>query len=470
MMRKNQHWIITVVLVVGFLVGGATPVGYAQSKGQDPVDIAAYVPLDGGRTWTYQWTVQYRDGRKETSSHTKSFEGPEFLSTGYAYRFMSDLGDYVLLSVENQQLRMHGSVEPSRNIRFAFDPPVVLYSQGMEFNRPYAITQEAEDGSGPRTWTTVIEGIETADTPMGKFGVCLKIRLEMTSAIARTKTVYYYARGIGLVAYQYEAWTGKNNRAEIAIDAGLKLAQVSGRTITSVSQLEILNTKVWAAANRPDQGDPDARRAFRQAYEKLYFWPAKFPGFLAEFTVKQGSDPTAMSMVSQGTVAVTSDLKMKVTGSIKAASVQVESEVSQLITHLKEKPFDSQYKDATFAAGDTDASKGARIDLYEDHSMGTSYRIKEGEISQISHSYGRVRFLVNHANYMRTEEGLLIPTSFSIMYYSNETDQIIDQVDYRDEYTRVDGLWLPKRRFRVETTKGTVSAMEIEFKNHQALN
>jgi len=268
------------------LLGGG-PVARAQRSSAEPINITEYVPLDHGRTWTYQWTLRYGDGRKETTSRTKSFEGPEFLPTGYAHKFVSDLGDYALLSVDNRALRLHGSVEPHRAIRFTFDPPVVLYSPEMEFGRPYTITQPADDG-GTRTCTTVVDGFEDVSTPMGQFHRCLKIRLEINSSDVRTKAVYYYARGLGLVAYQYEAWVKNKERPEVAIDAGLKLAQLVGQTISNASQLETLEAKVAAGSPRLD--DPEARKMFRQAYGRLYYWPAKFPGFQAEFALRQGLD------------------------------------------------------------------------------------------------------------------------------------------------------------------------------------
>jgi len=466
----GRNWVsrMTVCVVVyGLIATGDSPFVLAQSKSTEPIDIAAYVPLDNGRTWTYQWTVQFGEGRKETTSRTKSFEGPEFLATGYAYKFMSDLGDYVLLSVDNGQLRMHGSVEPHRQIRFTFDPPVVLYSPDMEFGRPYTITQQSEDGSETRAWTTVVNGLEAVTTPMGQFSDCLKIHLAMDSPTVKTKAVYYYARGLGLVAYHYEAWVKNKDRAEMAIDAGLKLAQLSGQTITSASQLGTLKNMASIGSTRLD--DPDARKLFRQSYAGLYFWPAKFSGFQADFTLRSGMESQEADRGRRGVIMVTPDLKMKVSGGDRQANIQVETEMSQFITHLKDKPFDSEYKDAIFTFGDRDPARGTRINVAASNTMGTSYRIQDGEIHQIGHSYGRVRFLVNHTEFMKTDDNRLIPTRFSIMYYSNETDQLLSQVDFQDEYIKVENLWLPKKRVKTETTKQGSTSLEVEFTNHRVL-
>jgi len=444
---------------------------------QGPIDIAAYVPLDSGRTWTYEWTIRYENGRTETTSRTKSFEGPEFLATGYAYRFMSDLGDYVLLSVDNGQLRLHGSVETHRQIRFTFDPPIVLYSPEMEFGRPTVITQPGDDTGDTRTWTTVVDRLEAVTTPMGQFHNCIKIRLAMDSPAVKTKAAYFYARGLGMVAYQYEAWVKNKDRAEVTIDAGLKLAQVSGQTITSAAQLESLKS-----LNTTRMDDPAARKLFQQTYQGLYFWPAKFPGFQADFTQSPGApgqslvekprpatSEGATHATRQGVITVSPDLRMKVSGGDKQSQVQVETEMSQFITHLKDKPFDREFKDAVITFAERDPVQGTKIHVAAGSAMGTSYGIKDGEIHQIGHSYGRVRFLVNHTEFMKTDSGRLIPRRFSIMYYSNETNQLIAQVDFQDEYVKVENLWLPRRRIKTETTKQGTTTLVVEFTDHQIL-
>jgi hypothetical protein len=468
---------LALILLSGFIVAGS------QSKKTDPINIADYVPLTHERTWTYQWTVRYGDGRQETKSRTKSFEGPEFLPTGYAYRFVSDLGDYALLSVENQTLRLHGAVELNRAIRFNFDPPIVLYSPEMKFGKSYSVTQPMEEGTGERVWTTVVDGFEDVPTPMGQFRQCLKIRLEMNGPDVRTKSVNYYAAGIGVVAYRYEVWVSGKERPELAIEAGLKLAELGGHTVTNVSQLEAL--KISVTGNAPRRDDPGARKMFRQAYERLYLWPAKFPGFQADFTFIETQDlkpktqdqnppaasrhPPSQDGGIRGTITVLPDFKMNVSCENKPAGVQVQTEMSQFIAHLKDRPFDGEFGAAILSFGDRDPAQGTQINVSAEHTMGTSYRVRNGTISQIGQSYGRVRFVVNHTEYVKTDDGRLIPASYRITYHSNETDQMVGQADFQDECAKVENLWLPKKRVKTETVKGQTTTSVVEFSNHRIL-
>ncbi|GEM_PF-4392531 len=467
MRRREPYWIWHrgVALVVAGLISGIMTAGHAQ--GVTPLDISTYVPLDNGRVWTYKWEIRIRGGEKHIITRTKSFEGPEFIPTGYAYKFVSDLGDYSLLSIENGELRLHGTVEPHRGNRFMFDPPVVLYAPNMVVGRAYKTTQQSGDEAGVRTWSTIVDGFEAVDTPMGRFDHCLKIRLEMDSANARSKAIYYYAQHVGLVAYQYTAWEKGQATPEVTVDARLKLTQVGGKTFTSVAQLS--EWKAELASGMTTFDDPEARKLFRQAYERLYFWPAKFPGFEAHFTMKQESPATDPDDLVQGSIVVSPGLKIKVRGANKEAAIQIESEMSQFITHLKSKPFDSEFGEAMFSVEDRTSSQGIRITVSAPNTMGTAYRIKDGKILQIAHSYGRVRFVVSNTHFMDAGDGRLIATVFRITYYSNETGNEIGRIDFADEYVQVDGVWLPKRRMKTETSRGKTRKLVIEFSNHRVM-
>ncbi|MCS6806031.1 MAG: DUF3386 family protein [Acidobacteriota bacterium] len=428
------------------------------------VDIASYFPIELGRTWTYTWHVQFADGRKEMVIRTRSFEGPELLPSGYAYKFISDLGDYTYWSVQNKQLLLHGVIEPHRNIRLMLSPPVAVYSPEQAVGRPLSTTRTTDDGAGTQTWTTTIEGFEDVATPMGVFKNCLKIRLEMSGPTGRTKAVYAYAKQMGLVASSYQAWIGNRQQPELTVQSALKLAEVAGRSVSSVEQWEkVLAAPIVAAA---PADDPEARKVFQQAYERLYRWPASFAGFQADFLLKrrEGDQPMV------GSVVVTPDYKVKVQCADKQAAQMVEHEMVQVVTHLKPRPFASEFQGATFTFGDRDPNLGARVDVTGGASRARSFRTKDGEITQIAHSFGRIRFLANHTSYMKTHERSLIPTAFSITYYSNETDQVISYTEFRDEYAQVGNFWLPRRRIKTETLKDKTTQLEIELTNHHVHN
>jgi len=195
------------------------------------IDIASYFPIRQGDVWTYEWSYRIGSGPMRTVTRTRAFEGREFVNAGFASRLVSENGDYVLFSLDDQGLYLHGAAEYERGIRFLFDPPIGVLTKGMKMGQPLVMTQLEEDGQHRRTITTMLEGIESVETPMGKFSDCLKVWWEMEGSTARQKTTYYFAKGIGIVAYQVEARSKKDNQVELSVDARLKLAQLGGRNI-----------------------------------------------------------------------------------------------------------------------------------------------------------------------------------------------------------------------------------------------
>src|SRR5581483_8552651 len=126
-----------------FLAGLA----YAQSaKPANTLDIAAYFPIRQGDAWTYDWQSRSGQGAPQTVKRARAFEGREFVNTGNVDKLASENGDYVLFSLNDEGLFLHGAAEYQRAVRFLFDPPIALLTRQMEVGKPHAQTQLAEDG------------------------------------------------------------------------------------------------------------------------------------------------------------------------------------------------------------------------------------------------------------------------------------------------------------------------------------
>lgn len=96
------------------------------------IDIASYFPIRQGDVWTYEWSYRIGSGPMRTVTRTRAFEGREFVNAGFASRLVSENGDYVLFSLDDQGLYLHGAAEYERGIRFLFDPPIGVLTKGMK--------------------------------------------------------------------------------------------------------------------------------------------------------------------------------------------------------------------------------------------------------------------------------------------------------------------------------------------------
>jgi len=431
----------------------------AKPRGEE-IDIASYFPIRQGDVWTYTWSYRIGSGPIRTVKRTRTFEGRELVNVGFAHKLVSQDGDYLLISLDDQSLRLHGVAEHERGIRYLFDPPVVILSRQMNVGQPIVLTQREEGGLHTRTFTTVFEGLASVETPMGRFPDCLKVKWEMDGSVAREKTTYYFAKGVGIVAYQVDVRNKKTDHDEVSVDARLSLAQLGGRMITRVEDLKLLDVSALTVAAAAD--NPKARALFRQASESRYVWDKKFPGFEADFTLHRPGE-----LPLSGTIRVDRQLSATVTCSDATARALVHAEVSQFLTHRRMLPFDEVYGPgkAVFSLGEEDPLKGVEVIVNDEEAMGTRYRIRGREIVEISRSYGRVRFVTNHVKNLITDEGRFIAVEYEITYYSNETGEIVGQTSFTERYEKVGAYWLPTGRTKRERAKDKTLTLELSLTN-----
>jgi hypothetical protein len=430
------------------------------TAGQGEIDVAAYFPIRQGDAWTYEYSLRIGDGPLRQVKRTRAFEGRELINTGQADKLASETGDYALFSLNEQGLHLHGAAEYERGARFLFDPPVVILTRQMKVGQPIVMTQPEEDGQQTRQFTTVLEGVAAIDTPMGKFNECLKVRWEMDGSLATQKTTYYFAKGVGIVAYQVEARNKKRGGVELLVDARLKLAQLHGRNFSSAAELKPLASPATTPAALTD--NPKARAIFRQASENRYGWDKKFPGFEAEFRlVRDGGAPV------NGTLRVDRQLAVTVTCPDPTARAIAHAEVSQFVTHRHLRPFDEVYGPgkATFGFSASDAAEGEEILLNDEEAMGSSYLIRDREIVRVSRSYGRVRFVTNHVKSVKTDDGRYLASEYEITYFSNETGAVVSQTKFHDRYDKTGAYWLPVGRTKVESARGKTATLELSLSN-----
>ena len=423
------------------------------------VDPAAYFPIRQGDAWTYDWQLHAGKAPPQTLKRTRAFEGRQFVDTGNVDKLASENGDYALFSLDDRGLLLHGAAEYGREVRYIFDPPVVVLSRQMQPGQPVVSTQLADDGKTPRRFTSLLEGTAAIETPLGKFADCLKVSWAMDDETVHQKTTYYLAKGVGIVAYAIEVKAKTDGQAELNVDARLRLAQLQGKTFVKLADLELFtNSKAASAEN------PRARALFRKAHEAIYVWDKKFPGFEAAFTLKRPGAPDIA-----GTVHVSPQGQLDVQCADAKAKADVHAELSQFVAYRQAKNFDEQYgaEKAKIGMGETNGvtpSGEVEIIVSDQDSSGAGFWLRDREIVRITRSFGRARF-VNQVKNIKTDDGRFIANEAELTYYSNETGAVAGQTRYQDRYEKVGGYWLPLGRKKSETAKDKTETLELNLSN-----
>jgi hypothetical protein len=206
-----------------------------------------------------------------------------------------------------------------------------------------------------------------------------------------------------------------------------------------------------------------AQDIFRAAYENRYTWDDNFPGYTAELELKQED------AVYNGKILVNPDLSVEVTG-IEDEQIRENAynQMRDIITHRKRNSFEQAHGKNVFNLGEADPT-GAVAILVKGDAMGSNYKVRGREISQVSRVMGPIAFTINTEETWQTEEGYL-PLKYSAIFRNPQTDELKGKRDFNETYEKVGGYYLPTSQAIAEIGAGGEKAtVEFKFSNIQLL-
>lgn len=428
------------------------------------VKIADYFPYHQGDSWTYDWSYRLPNGQTRATERKRWFEGSKFTNSGPAFRLAQSTGeeDYVFFTLDRNGLRIIESGEKgtrSKGVKWFFDPPMLLGRDDLVIGRTYRWSQpEPGGGQGLFQYATTLDGFESIDTPMGRFENCLRSRVQWDTPDSRVKNTYYFAKGVGLVAYDNEVLTTPDNVVKIKTTVRLKSATISNNTIATAEEGAKLSAKM--AADMAALGDnPTARELFKEASLNRYVWDEDlgFRGFTADLKVKiDGGAPFTAK------VRCSPSLEIEIDAPDQNSKSILHEEMSQFVTHRKpRKPFDAWYgpDKAKFRLGNETAD--GREVFIEGGAMGSNYVIGDKKIRQLSRDMGSMAFTIYQRKYQPTEDGRYIATEYEAVY-TQGGKQEVGRENLNDVYQKQGNYWVPKSRIHKIAMKDRPSLVELE--------
>lgn len=443
------------------VVGGKKLGGEAAQT----VKIADYFPYHQGDSWTYDWTYKFANGQSRTSERKRWFEGTKFTNAGASFKLVQNTGedDYQFYVLDKNGLRIMESGEKgqrAQGVKFFYEPALLLGRDDMVLGRTYRWSQPEADGKFLMQFSTTLEGFETVVTPMGQYENCLRTRVEWETSTARVKNIYFYARGVGMVAYDYEVVTKNTNTQQIALTGRLKSATINNNTVATADEAKKLWNKM-AAEMAAAEDNPLARNLFKEASLNRYVWDADlgFRGFTAEMTVKIDGGPALPIKVH-----VSPTLDVEIDAPDPTTKAYVHEEMSQFVTHRQpRKPFDSWYgpDKAKFKLG-KETPEGREV-FIEGDSMGSNYIIGNKQVRQLGRNIGRMDFTIFQRKLMNVEDGRYIATEYEAVYYKVGTKEEVGREWVNDTYVKQGNYWVPKGRTHKIAMKGRPSLVEVDI-------
>jgi hypothetical protein len=101
--------------------------------------------------------------------------------------------------------------------------------------------------------------------------------------------------------------------------------------------------------------------------------------------------------------------------------------------------------------------------------MGSNYKVRGKEITQVSRVMGPIAFTINTEESIQTEEGYLA-TRYHAIFRNSKTNQLNGKRDFSESYEKVGNYYLPSlQRVDAIAAEGETITTEFIFSNFQLL-
>jgi Protein of unknown function (DUF3386) len=208
---------------------------------------------------------------------------------------------------------------------------------------------------------------------------------------------------------------------------------------------------------------PSADDVLRRAHEASYRLPEGFPGFRAELRLSGPVD-------GAGEVAIRPRSRPRLTIDLPETDAKwLEHELSSLGVHRFHRPYEAADGPTEKRLETDDRNPHGDLIVLED-AMGSSYRVGDGLINEISRTHGGGRFTIAIQDRAEAPGGTQVSTAFTVFHWAAEGGHLSRVDAYSDAYVDVGGLLLPARRRIASASEDGLVVRQIELGAHEILN
>jgi hypothetical protein len=211
--------------------------------------------------------------------------------------------------------------------------------------------------------------------------------------------------------------------------------------------------------------DPEAVALFKEAIAHRAEW-RDFPGFSAELTGQLDGRPFA------GKVTVQKDGSVELQTDDPAAKSWLQDQLDSLVMHRLAPPAsdsaDTHQPRLHFADLDDDHPLGRLIAVQGD-AMGSSYRIKDQQITVVNRRMGKQNMTITVLDSDKNPEGRFLPHSYVVNYWDAASGKLNRVETFQERSQRI-GTWdLPVKRSILTASESGLSVKVIELSKHALL-
>jgi Protein of unknown function (DUF3386) len=212
--------------------------------------------------------------------------------------------------------------------------------------------------------------------------------------------------------------------------------------------------------------DPNATALFKEAIAHRAEW-RDFPGFSADLNGHLDGRPFT------GTVKVKNDGSVELQTDDPVAKPWLQDQLDSLVMHRIAQP-SSESADAhqprlRFADNDDDHPLG-RLLAVDGDQMGSSYRIKDQQITVVNRRMGKQNMTITVLDNDKNPDGRFLPHSYVVNYWDASTGKL-NRVETFQERSRRVGSWdLPVLRSVVTASDSGLAVKVVNLSKHALLD
>ncbi|MBW4645526.1 MAG: DUF3386 domain-containing protein [Goleter apudmare HA4340-LM2] len=209
--------------------------------------------------------------------------------------------------------------------------------------------------------------------------------------------------------------------------------------------------------------DPNtASVLFQTAYAGRYTWDANFPGYSADVQLVQGTQ------TDTGIIRINRNLSIEITG-IADEEVQegIYTQLQDMVIHRQNSSFEQTHDKCEFTLGNTDAIGVVEI-IVKSESLDSHYKIRGGEICQVSRAIARNVFVIDTHESFQTGAGY-IATRYDATFHNAKTNEVISVLKFEDTYEKFGDYYLLTKQVVHEYQDSDRSTTEFRYSNIKLL-
>jgi hypothetical protein len=213
------------------------------------------------------------------------------------------------------------------------------------------------------------------------------------------------------------------------------------------------------------ESDPEAVALFKDAIAHRAVWSG-FPGFSADFTGHLDGRPFS------GKAKVQKDGSVEIQTDDPVAKPWLQDQLDSLVLHRLAQPpnesSDAHQPRLQFAETADDHPLGRLLAVAGDP-MGSSYRIKDHQITVVNRRMGKQDMTITVLDNDKNPDGRFLPRSYVVHYWDASSGKLNRVETFQERSQRVGSWDLPTSRSIQTASEGNLSVKVVEFTCHVLL-